>query len=1506
MELKMLNKQFVEDTIKQLIEGCFSDPTRVLEDYKGEMSNMAEYRGREILELVQNAVDELTEEKRNIRIEFNTKDKILRVCNNGNVFTESGFTALMYSRISPKFENDDYIGNKGTGFKSILNWADQIKIFSGELAVLFSKQVAQETFNSLLGEKYFGQNKKLKEIYQPDGENEVATLKFPKCIQPQKNEFDTTIEIKIKDEYVEDVKKQINLINSKTILFLKKLQKMEIDVDGEKVLFEKNEKIKDKLQKIQEVTIDRNGEKISWLVLSKKGIVQAEGKEKSFSISVAYNEKEVRDNNTLYCFFKTSVELPIGLVVHATVDLDGGREHLLNKPHNDIILQEIFSLSLNLAKYINQNKVDYGIIDLIRLRGNFDSYFTEKGLDKKYYDLLKSDEIFPTVNNEYISLKDVRFYSTTKSRHCPWSQVVCGIGFENLLQLAENEEIDKFMLKLLDGYERAYYYQSLCEKVNQNVDNYKNDISRMAKLCKFFIQDFETDLKNSLRPNIVLDEQNNLIGKDRVVFIQPAKEDVQLPTFAKISYTSKELTNKLKEEFNITDVVNLAQKLNPLNIKRYDIDELVRNVFEELKKHKTNQFEENKQAIIWLFQLNKSKSIDWVKTRDVITLPTSNKGVKLAKTLYFNSTYDEEMMEKLVGDKDCYVLNFDEFGLPDEEKSSFKFLLTQLGVAKTPRVVQKEVYDIEWCKEKSKISDLKQLSVLSYEYLDEVLTRADTTDIIKWIFEDSKLKANIELKTRNEGYKKPHYTNFKYDLELPAYLNHVFTNSRWIEINGKRYSPQQCTTKNVGESLEPFLYEINLNKYLPKNSALMKDEVMFFLRKLGLIDDFWKIDSERLYAILLLLSNRNKVGDDKQTKKIYNAILEEATYHEYIMNNLVEYGKNRKDFLEQGKVYCKSGKFVEIKDVRYMSQINPSKTLIQQELIDIPTRKSGKFIKEFLGVEALQIEYEFNGCIRAEVNQLFQKDFEQFKNLAWLYRKDDARNTELNNIKNLRIELCTKVNIVSNGITACLDEFSYVENDKTIYLCVQEYQDLVELKNDINFAETISNIFLDIMKIQETNRSLSAELRNLYQKNSEQRLKSVAIDFPDYDILQEESQRVHEKQKALSLLFGDNIYEETAQKLEKINYSNISCFDNIKVFEEIMDDLKLSPAEFNQKTGYNVDFEEYYNDKISKYIQLNENNFKNLLLEYYHQTDYEIKDYKKHYEDFIECRLTDVEKPILDVEMYMKTKFPILKNPMPMINANEVYTKHRNEFEAKNLSSCDEATIRKFFNNNEHDSFLYFDEQQELQKMFEEFVEKEREKAERFNEVLTKPNEQTYEIEHIETESVKNHSYQNGHSAKKERKHRPRNRAHDRDNEAWGAKAEEIVFDSMKLHPETYQNLKWVSENAFKAKGDKRNPDGREGLGYDIIYYNENNEPIYVEVKSTNGTKIEFEISNNEIEFAERNKSNYKVIFVSDIESKCKISDLGFLFDYEEGKTKFTTEKFTISVDNYIITCKKK
>ncbi|KTG11415.1 hypothetical protein AUR64_03940 [Haloprofundus marisrubri] len=123
-----------------------SNPDRIESDAGTERQDRADYEGRFIFELLQNAVDEMddTEDPR-VKLEL-TEDALL-VANNGNAFSIKDLYALTLTTRTTK-AGETTIGHKGRGFTSVLGITDNPRVYSNEITgAQFDREATADLLN---------------------------------------------------------------------------------------------------------------------------------------------------------------------------------------------------------------------------------------------------------------------------------------------------------------------------------------------------------------------------------------------------------------------------------------------------------------------------------------------------------------------------------------------------------------------------------------------------------------------------------------------------------------------------------------------------------------------------------------------------------------------------------------------------------------------------------------------------------------------------------------------------------------------------------------------------------------------------------------------------------------------------------------------------------------------------------------------------------------------------------------------------------------------------------------------------------------------------------------------------------------------------------------------------------------------------------------------------------------------------------------------------------------
>lgn len=135
---------FVDDIRKQFIEEARNSPT-LLADLANMESYISEsYSGRSLIELLQNADDAGASK---FYVEATSNNEII-IANNGHEFNERDLLSLCRSGSSTKKRNGQTIGFRGIGFKSVINYSEEVYLFSNNYRIKFSKQLTMETLKT--------------------------------------------------------------------------------------------------------------------------------------------------------------------------------------------------------------------------------------------------------------------------------------------------------------------------------------------------------------------------------------------------------------------------------------------------------------------------------------------------------------------------------------------------------------------------------------------------------------------------------------------------------------------------------------------------------------------------------------------------------------------------------------------------------------------------------------------------------------------------------------------------------------------------------------------------------------------------------------------------------------------------------------------------------------------------------------------------------------------------------------------------------------------------------------------------------------------------------------------------------------------------------------------------------------------------------------------------------------------------------------------------------------
>jgi hypothetical protein len=1569
---------FIKEKLETRREVYLTDSNIILEDYLNEKGKIEGYNGRQLLEMLQNADDEaVTEKEKTCFIKLSENQLI--IANNGRKFSEGGIESLMYSNISPKVLEQNKVGQKGLGFRSILSWANKITIKSYDFAVEFSENNARDFLKSLIAEKpeiELQLNEKEKQEKNP-----IATLRCPKILESipkELSKYDTYIVIDLKEKQTNEVQEQINIeINKEVLLFLNNLEK--IIVESPEKNFEIEKIINKRKIIIREYNHNTNEtlEKV-WNIKTRRG----EHQNKNYELKIAWNDNLDDKIGRLYSYFKTNVKFPFPALIHGTFDLTSDRNHFTPKSeHNTFLVDELIQLLIDTALLISDNEISYKPLKLLSIQGkeNFDTFFDDNNFPEKLKTKIRENKVYPTIAEHYISSENQPvFYKNNYAEILPKEK------FSDIMLYSNDADIIEMVewLEINDSYEQEYLFQSISE-----ISNILS-IEQRARLISFLTNDFSNSeiLKSDL-PNIFIDQDNQVIASGSEIFLPPSGERIEIPIKLNLKIINSELFSHLKKILNSENAEVIEDRLKLFGIKVYRFGEIFRRIVSDFNSN-SNRNKKRRESIkdlisnlYDLYRLNKDKEGVDINIPSNISIPILNKnnGETKVSNVYLGKEYENKLCEilfeydkgKLVGRPKILRLDRKEFTIE---------FLEWLGVAKYPRkkiiradneygefaiksfpFKEKRIYWNDatlssYKKLKQKGYWIDKIKIETIEDLENILKNNCNENILYWLNCDNRITETTETNSNSQlrfdiTYKKEYaYINNE---DLPSYLVWKIKRTNWIKTETDKITKPTdcCISKTITKDFSPFIEipKINYEEQSFKDAKISKEDIDYFLLKVGVNKEISDFSTDTIYAMLSNLQEIDKVG--KKAKLIYRELAENLD-DKKIDKNSDEY----KSFIDSGFVFCKKNgdySYETAKSAYYAEDKTFGEDIINQfHTIEIDRRKGAKKINTLFGVMPLE-NLEFNlksSPSLHQLNEILQKEVEELKPYFYAFRlAKDTDGKELNWIKNSKITLCTRIEPQYKHNEELRDfvlkpyEFIYIEKKNEVYLLIDDgrkYFSIADFQSDYKFADSIAEIFSSIVKV-DTHRSsfrelfkesrinrsyiLETELDDInLEKLKTAKKKLNVVDDPKiqfwFSILSALN-KDYDYRKYKNAEFVDLIHQRINLSVNdfKFNYEDINEISNFPIIINLFTELKIDISSYNKNSTVALNIIPHYEDILHQLKNDYQNNFEILLFNHLKENLLDEKekflDLQSAFEIFNQFNIEntvmiDVQNLFFDT---IKKEFQVdLSKEYENINLSDIFKKNRNEL-ATRINPLNKLLLNEIIENNSNlRSLIYFSEYESIIKEYNVLVEKTEDKKEiNFNNKIIKtPKDDFEELYHLITNQDPITKIEKINTSKPEltidndKKGKPkgssRNRLTALDKETLGFIGEIIVLESLKKKFGT-DSVIWASGYAKKAN---INPKGDDNKHYDIKYKNKYGKWNFVEVKTTASDKLEFKISNLEVNFGIDNKSNYEIMIVTnalDEKKNRRIKRLPSPFKFSKDESFTNNSKFLVKNENFTI-----
>ena len=684
-----------------------------------EMRDIKGYHGREIFELLQNADDayqksidsgEIPECDLEVKIEYT--GNILRVSNTGTLFDKDGIKSIVEGNNSTK-TGGGYIGNKGTGFRSVLNWAERVRISSGNINIEFSEKHASDVLNTIKNEPQIAkQLKKRPDLYIP-------MLALPEVRDEREINNGTEIEIETDPDRCKDrygVTEQIESMDLRILLFMPNIKSICIITENKKILYTKENDTGMSDSVILKKTVNSEPDTEERYYLFRKNIpclADEEGQIKDVQLAIAVPESPDSFRNAhLDSFFPLlNTESPFNCVLHATYELDDHRDSVIRNDVNSRIMEKQLEFIIETAeKFIGKDDYTaYRIItpsNEIKEDWKFESVF--EGLENKYMEMIKDVKILRTVNDEYISLNDGPKLFDTDFPDC-----FTGAEFKLYLKYIRNNGFTDF-LKLTAEYTGKDIAVNEAELEGIiNKATLKGDISTRVQGFDWWKDHYENSL-----PNLLKNMNGEWLSlKERCYFLVGSLKNMDIPDWVHINFIdvdyqeeliriaqrSEDFIQKAKDQVETHKERIISQIYKLVEFSSLDISTVIQAVNGSVK----DSYEHSIDFIKWLWRNyggkdnwevpNKDKPIKYhfpADTENIVVEP---------EHCYFGRHYNSELSEKLFGENYHPFPPPEKFLVEDDDREAFERFISKFKVSRFPPVEQQKISPIESYDEEIKI-----------------------------------------------------------------------------------------------------------------------------------------------------------------------------------------------------------------------------------------------------------------------------------------------------------------------------------------------------------------------------------------------------------------------------------------------------------------------------------------------------------------------------------------------------------------------------------------------------------------------------------------------------------------------------------------------------------------------------------------------------------------------------------------------------------------------------------
>ena len=1090
-------------------------PSQLVADKRREQGISRDYKGREILELLQNAADAAKKANKRGRVRVELNPTGLVVANTGVGFTTGGVKSLQTADLSPKrSKNSKLIGSKGLGFRSVLNWSRHPVILSGALHLAYNIRYAESLIEKLANQ--VDEVRAVLEDEQAIGGSPIPLLPFPIHLNSEINKeyiedsdllarcevlkaegFDTVIAMPFdRGTCFDNAHQQLQQLRPEFLFFSEWIEILSVSIKNNQLELPIIDKTWQSLLQDDEAVVLLEKDHLAgtetkkcWRLFTDSGdidksLLRDSDDPDNYHLVVALQEEGLAEPANLYSFFPTSIPLPLHALCHASLDLEQNRKHLQEGDANRFVLQRLAIFLANIIeRQLTVSNNPYRAIDLLA-----PSYLLQDYpeailfLQKTLIDEIKTKNILPTVTGELLAADKSEFLP---SRLYNFNWLPKGVFPSTIIP---RNKLDKQLFEKL-GVEEL--------KGNEFIKLLRNaglTIEQRASVARGLINErFDADY---CYQGLLLDASGNELLEDDSVYLPGSSLGANLvfPKWANV----KILNNQLWDILRTNKVRDSAKALSVFGVQEYSLGNLIAGLVSSANRatETLNEFDVRSDLLRSLYELyiqyNENRPV-FPANVSAILLNKNNEWVK-AKGLYFSTGYSvggnivshlyKKSPEKLVTKSEVFC----DLGLGRDVLFEF---FQWLGVETWPRYVTSKIIDDDYLDFTfSKINypavfddnyvyktieempwNCKFQTVKSLDGINTIVT-SESDAILAWLDNDERAMTWLKCFDTNGilSFIPSGCRNTRvYKGELPSYVYWKIKYSPWLNSSeDKALAPADCMVNDAAVA-----------GIFPRPVAPTKDTMKLYSLDSNLLKHAWlnagvrsgieDLDSEEIYTLLLELPSKDPTG--KLVKKLYNWLIKTV---DFVVD---ETGSNYQKFKTNGVILAQKEDelgYFPVKDVYHVDvegfplellKSLPVASLLKKRGADKVRRLFGVNVLDKVAVNEQVVRHSAVACTE-EANKLFQLS----KKYIEIYRHNHSAKPQLlKAFKRLQLVVCsqvqTQITFKDETLINHLPPWTYAIEDEQLFVSCDRVND-IEASNPL-LANAIGDAIASIFGLNE-------------------------------------------------------------------------------------------------------------------------------------------------------------------------------------------------------------------------------------------------------------------------------------------------------------------------------------------------------------------------------------------------------------------------------------------------------